>query len=171
MGERYCWNLSSKCLKLYILAINFLGAKTIQKRDSCRLASIDERVYAIGGYDNNADQYLSSIEVYDPSTDEWTLKSPMKVGRRSPGVVQYKGWEIKKKVTLDSLKDLMRFFSRFIYAVGGMGKGRDLDSIEQYNATTGESKVPHFFQILVSVQALEKYFRNTFRWSKAGMSK
>src|SRR5687767_7369645 len=39
-------------------------------------ASVNGRIYAIGGYNYNAG-YLSSVEEYFPESDTWTFRTPM----------------------------------------------------------------------------------------------
>ena len=44
---------------------------------------IGDCIIAAGGYDGN--QHLDSCEVFDPNTNIWTKKSPMKTQRSSAG--------------------------------------------------------------------------------------
>jgi len=47
----------------------------------CRLgvATLNGKLYACGGYDGN--QFLRSVEMYDPNKDAWKLVAPMNVKR------------------------------------------------------------------------------------------
>lgn len=45
---------------------------------------IGSQLYAVGGYDGNT--VLDSVEVYDPSTDQWKYVSSMKNRRRHVAV-------------------------------------------------------------------------------------
>ncbi|CAB4054238.1 KLHL2_3 [Lepeophtheirus salmonis] len=85
---------------------------TLSKRDSCGLLATHDSVYAIGGYDNNNNVYLKSVEAYEPNSRTWKLMKSMNYARRSPGVVFYRGK---------------------IWVFGGMGEKQDLRSIEVYN--------------------------------------
>ena len=44
---------------------------------------IDEHIIAAGGYDGN--QHLHTCEIYDPVSNIWTIKSPMRSQRSSAG--------------------------------------------------------------------------------------
>ena len=66
-------------------------------------------VYAIGGYDNVTNKVLNTCERFSFRTGKWEEIGKMKVCRRSPGVVSYRG---------------------IIYAMGGMGSKKDLTSME-----------------------------------------
>ncbi len=46
---------------------------------------------AVGGYDNNTKQFLSSCERFSLKSEQWSAFPKLKVARRSPGVVSYKG--------------------------------------------------------------------------------
>ena len=45
------------------------------KRSRMALITCNNRLYAIGGYDGNAN--LSSVEMYDPDKDQWTMVASM----------------------------------------------------------------------------------------------
>merc|ERR1712066_55961 len=85
------------------------GPDTLHRRDSSRLVSLDDHLYAIGGYDNRELKVLNTCERFSLRTGEWEQVGKMRVGRRSAGVVSHKG---------------------HIFAVGGMGTKKDLKSIE-----------------------------------------
>ena len=88
-------------------------APTLTKRDSLGLVTFDGgQIYAVGGYNNIENTYLNTVERYDPRKDAWFRVRPMVQGRRSPGVVAYRGK---------------------IYVVGGMGEKSDLKSVEVYD--------------------------------------
>ena len=82
-------------------------------RDELAVAVLDGKLYAVGGY-NDDDQFLSSVERYDPALDAWEEVAPMAVERSTPamGVLDGK-----------------------LYAVGGYGGGR-LSSVERYDPAT-----------------------------------
>ena len=43
-------------------------------------------IYAVGGYDGNSRQCLSSVEIYDPDKDVWTPVADMGARRSGAGV-------------------------------------------------------------------------------------
>ena len=99
--------------------LNFIKATR-----SCSNDFLLDYVYAIGGHDNNKNQYLNTCERsvvkivpslimptpprFSMCTGSWEQGPKLRVARRSPGVVTYKG---------------------AIYAVGGMGSKKDLTSM------------------------------------------
>ena len=52
---------------------------TLTKRDSLGLLSCDGEIYAIGGFNNIAKQYLKSAERFDPLENQWIQMKPMHV--------------------------------------------------------------------------------------------
>ena len=52
-------------------------------RSGVGLAAINQRLYALGGYDGN--DYLRSVEMYEEEKDEWTVVSNMEAPRRRFG--------------------------------------------------------------------------------------
>ncbi len=48
-------------------------------RGALAAAELDGKLYAIGGYDGNANS--GAVEVYDPSTNRWTIKTPLPTPR------------------------------------------------------------------------------------------
>jgi hypothetical protein len=46
---------------------------------------------AIGGYDNNSKQFLNTCERFSLKTEQWSAFPKLKVARRSPGVISYRG--------------------------------------------------------------------------------
>ncbi|KAH6940664.1 hypothetical protein HPB50_004083 [Hyalomma asiaticum] len=45
------------------------------RRSALSAAVLDGKIYALGGYDGQ--EYLSTVEVYDPATNVWTTGPPM----------------------------------------------------------------------------------------------
>ena len=90
---------------------------TKNKRDSLGLlASPIGDIYAIGGYDNTSQKYLKTVERFSMDSGTWkSLKSRMELGRRKPGVVQYRGR---------------------MYVVAGMGQNKDLNCVQVLNPLT-----------------------------------
>ncbi|MGH2383111.1 MAG: Kelch repeat-containing protein, partial [Candidatus Limnocylindria bacterium] len=61
------------------------------RRDNAGSAAIDGKLYMFGGRTRNADGTtlngtLSSVETYDPATNEWVSRAPMPTGRRTMAV-------------------------------------------------------------------------------------
>ena len=60
-----------------------------QKKGEFCTAVLNGKIYAVGGYndikytENPAANFLSSVQEYNPQTDTWTEKSPLKIGRRN----------------------------------------------------------------------------------------
>ena len=82
-------------------------------RSGLAAASVDGKIYAIGGWDHDSGRYFSTVEMYDPQTDSWTAKASMSVARR--GLMA---------VSLDGL----------IYAIGGRDSGGNtLSLVEVYD--------------------------------------
>ena len=46
---------------------------------------------AIGGFDNNSNQFLNTCERFSLKTEQWSAFPKLRVARRSPGVVTYRG--------------------------------------------------------------------------------
>ena len=93
-------------------------------RDSLTTSSVNDKIYAIGGY-TPAYGAISTVEMYDPKTDRWETKAPMPTKRDnlSSAVVDGK-----------------------IYAIGGLNQATKTyhKDIEVYDPTTNtwETKTP-----------------------------
>jgi N-acetylneuraminic acid mutarotase len=57
-------------------------------RGGLGVVSVDGKIYAIGGMNNNS--YLSVNEEYDPVTDKWTTKTPMPTARSGFAIAVYR---------------------------------------------------------------------------------
>jgi N-acetylneuraminic acid mutarotase len=131
---------------------------------------IDGKIYAIGGYKyiNSTYEYLSSVEVYDPSTNAWTTLPSMSTARYSfqTQVIDGKIFAIggisssnivlsslssaevydptlKTWTTLSSMSTTRQYFKTGvidgkIIAIGGMSKATTLSSAEIYNPATNK---------------------------------
>ena len=78
-------------------------------------AVVDGKIYVVGGRDAQR-QDLSSVEVYEPSSDTWTLVAPMGTARKQHGVAVLGGK---------------------LYAVGGhTDAGGDTNAVEAYYPAT-----------------------------------
>jgi len=87
-------------------------------RFNFEIEAIGGKIYAVGGYDNygsEKNQKLSSVEVYNPSTNVWTTLAPMSTGR-----AEFQTELIGGK----------------IYAIGGIGVSTPLSSAEVYDPST-----------------------------------
>lgn len=80
-------------------------------RRSCAVVAVnDRRLFALGGYTGSV--YLKSVEVYDPSTDEWTSGPSM----------------------LEARSELCSVFvDNRVYALGGCNSNGQLRSVERYD--------------------------------------
>jgi N-acetylneuraminic acid mutarotase len=64
-----------------------IKAPMIDKKELFQTAVVNGKIYVIGGwndikYGDQAANYLSSVQEYDPQTNTWAEKSPLKIGRR-----------------------------------------------------------------------------------------
>ena len=85
-------------------------------RDVLAAAVVDGKIYAIGGhyYDSSKSHYLSTVEEYNPSTDNWQTVAQMPTGRAFLAAAAVDGK---------------------IYAMGG-SKGSYLNTVEEYDPGT-----------------------------------
>ncbi len=74
-------------------------------------------MYAIGGYDGS--NFLSTVEIYDPSTNSWSTGSSMKYAR--------------ERLVAGAI-------NRKLYAVAGRGPS-NLDVVERYDPDVGTWEV------------------------------
>lgn len=82
------------------------------------IASIDGRLYVIGGFTRSALSVwhpVGSVYMYDPERDAWAQRSPMPTARGALGVT---AWEGK------------------IFAIGGFGGDQNSGAVEVYNPST-----------------------------------
>ncbi|VVC96572.1 unnamed protein product, partial [Leptidea sinapis] len=56
------------------------------RRSSVGVAVLENRLYAVGGYDGASRQCLSSVERYDPAADRWESVAEMSARRSGAGV-------------------------------------------------------------------------------------
>ena len=52
-----------------------------EARSNHAMAALDGKLYAIGGYDDDENEALSSVERYDPATNAWEAVAPMAEAR------------------------------------------------------------------------------------------
>lgn len=76
------------------------------------LVTLQNKVYAIGGLQQDEPRWLDSVEVYDPSSDTWSFVQPMPTSRCS----------LVSAVAHDK-----------IYVIGGTGNYEVLDKVEIYD--------------------------------------
>lgn len=55
------------------------------------ILSVPGKLYAVGGYDGAACQCLSTVEQYNPETNEWTYVADMSTRRSGAGIVSRTG--------------------------------------------------------------------------------
>lgn len=93
----------------------FLAAEMPNRRCRAGLAVLDEKVYAVGGFDGSL--RVRTVEIYESATDTWTSGASMIARRSTLGVAV--------------LNDC-------IYAVGGFDGTTGLNSAEMYDPVTQE---------------------------------
>ncbi|XP_040274564.1 kelch-like protein 2 isoform X2 [Bufo bufo] len=119
-------------------------------------------LYAVGGYDGASRQCLSTVECYNPSTNEWSYISEMGTRRSGAGVGVLNGWLyavgghdgplVRKSVEMyDPSTNLWKQVADMnmcrrnagvcavdgmLYVVGGDDGSCNLASVEYYNAAT-----------------------------------
>ena len=104
----FYFNTKSKTFK------KVAGMKT--KRKGHVLVNLDGVVYSIGG-ERKYDDFLNTIETFDPATEQWKmLDVKLNIARRDHQAVAHK---------------------HFIYIFGGW-RGPFLDTIERFNVKTGQ---------------------------------
>ncbi len=115
------WSVGA-VLVLTILACTVLTNAYVAKADmptprfGLATSVVDGKIYAIGGGKTPYGKYLSTLEVYDPTTDTWTTKADMPTARAfvSTSVVNGK-----------------------IYAIGGAPRAEtDTPTVEEYDPAT-----------------------------------
>ncbi|MHC4595708.1 MAG: Kelch repeat-containing protein [Planctomycetota bacterium] len=81
---------------------------------SCSTTAVNGKIYAIGGNRNAYSAALSTVEEYDPETNEWTTKSNMPTARMAHGACVVEGK---------------------IYVIGGgrSASGSGLSTVEEYD--------------------------------------
>ena len=59
------------------LKIKNVASMKLIKKEHTSIA-IKDKVYVLGGYDGERSQFLNECEIYDVTTDTWTMAAPMK---------------------------------------------------------------------------------------------
>jgi N-acetylneuraminic acid mutarotase len=132
-------------------------------RGSHAVAAMNGRIYAVGG-GNGPNQFLDSLEEYDPGMDSWSVKAPMPGGvRAGPGAAAVGGklyviggidgafassdrnevydpttdtWSTKAPLPLGGRRyPAVAVIGQNIFVVGGQG-GPPLSTMEMYDTTT-----------------------------------
>jgi kelch-like protein 2/3 len=57
------------------------------RRSSVGVGVLAGLIYAVGGYDGNSRQCLSSVEVYDPEKDVWSRVTDMSARRSGANLI------------------------------------------------------------------------------------
>ena len=81
-----------------------------KRRKYSGVAVLGGRVFVFGGCDGSTTH--TSVEVYDPSVDQWTYAAPLFYPRSGMGVAAVHG---------------------FIYVIGGSNNGTPHNSVERYD--------------------------------------
>lgn len=66
------------------------GANMITPRTDFSGASLNEKIYIIGGF-NNKGKVMNTVEYYDPKTDKWSTASPLPERLDHPAAAVYNG--------------------------------------------------------------------------------
>ena len=87
-----------------------IASMNVERRGHALVNMNDKFVYSIGGW-NKHDDYLNSVEKYNPETDVWTIvDQKLNIARDDHQAVAYK---------------------HYIYVIGGINKNSVVDSIEK----------------------------------------
>jgi len=133
-------------------------------RESVAACTVDEKIYAIGGFPGRSARGIRTNERYDPATNSWTGVAPMPTGRRMPvtGVVDGKCYVIGGRIddTGTPLDDVEAYdpeknswtthapmptpryahaaavVDGIIYVFGGTNGGRIFQVVEAFNPAT-----------------------------------
>src|SRR5262249_50093446 len=81
-------------------------------RERLCAASVDDILYAIGGYNGS---YLKSVEAYDAKSDKWSIVAEMSTPRAGASAVSFSG---------------------LLYVFGGLNGSVYLNTMEEYNPKT-----------------------------------
>uniref|UniRef100_A0A7I4YF78 BTB domain-containing protein n=1 Tax=Haemonchus contortus TaxID=6289 RepID=A0A7I4YF78_HAECO len=113
MADATCRNLVDQAKDEVILQMSALEHPKVQGRRTRACGAVDEVIYVVGGFDTR------SVERLDPGTASpvWQYVASLNQERYLTGVA-----------VVDS----------FIYSVGGLEKGKFLNSIERYNPATDQ---------------------------------
>ena len=134
-------------------------------RDMVGVASLDGKLYAVGGYgpnDNDLFASLSSVERYDAATNAWEAVAPMESARSASGVAVLEGklyvaggynddgylssverydpaldaWEAVAPMATARAHLTVAVLDGKLYAVGGEDGDDYLSSVERYDPTS-----------------------------------
>nr|CDJ92661.1 BTB:POZ and BTB Kelch-associated and Kelch repeat type 1 domain containing protein [Haemonchus contortus] len=113
MADATCRNLVDRAKDDVILQLSALEHPKVQGRRTRACGAVDEVIYVVGGSNE------VSVERLDPggASPEWQYVAPLHQERSLSGVA---------------------VVDRFIYAVGGIGEGKCLNSIERYDPATDQ---------------------------------
>lgn len=140
----------------------FQGAEVSTPRRHVAVASVEGKVYAIGGHDGG--YHLNTVECFDPDKNQWNEVSPMDISRRgmSAGVLAgqiYVAGGLDETTCFDTVERYdpesdtwstvaSMLFPRggvgvaglggYLYAVGGNDGTASLQSVERYNPHTNK---------------------------------
>ena len=110
LADKYYGSVS---FRMFVKGGNIWNTKSPMPtaRRNLAAASVDGKIYAIGGHDGS---YLRTVEEYNPSTDSWRTVAPMPTARYELAAASVDGK---------------------IYAIGGHD-GSYLRTVEEYNPST-----------------------------------
>jgi N-acetylneuraminic acid mutarotase len=92
------------------------GANMITPRTDFTGASLNEKIYIIGGF-NNKGKTMNTVEYYDPKTDRWSTASPLPEQLDHPAAAVYNGtlYVVGGYAREDHTRDAIRSDRLFIY--------------------------------------------------------
>lgn len=73
--------------------------------------SVPGKLYAVGGYDGASRQCLSTVEQYNPATNEWTYVADMSTRRSGAGMREPQGalFDLLTGATGDQQRNMLTF--------------------------------------------------------------
>jgi N-acetylneuraminic acid mutarotase len=137
-------------------------APMLTARSQLAAAKVNDKIYAIGGYNFVSDE-LNTNEEYDPQTDTWTSKASMLTARRSLGAAAVNGkiyaiggeanypgylsaneeynpatdnWTSKATMPTARYRLAVIAYNDKIYAIGGYNSNGYLSTVEEYDPQT-----------------------------------
>lgn len=120
--------------------------------------TVNGKIYVMGG--SNGSKVISSVEMYDPSTDKWTMVAPMNTARwyfqtevidgkiyaiGGPNLSSMEvydpstdKWTVLAPMSIDRTNFQTEVVNGMIYAIGGNGGKTTLNTVERYDPATNK---------------------------------
>ncbi len=126
---------------------------------------INNKIYVIGGFNGNTNEWLQKLEVYDTSNDTWKFKTSMPTRRSSLGATvinekiyvvggslardewtnkleEYEPttdtWRNLKPMTISRAQVAVGSVNQKVYVIGGENADGVLNKVEEYNPKTNK---------------------------------